>query len=321
MSDEQVRLHFQVIRQRIAALRKKTAAEWEDIDAALEDLYVLYEELQTSLEAASVVEEGILQQNQQLAEQYHYYYDLFQSAPIAYLVIDENGLILDANQAIAQLLHVPQRYLVGKPLSVYVAEHDRPNFRARLNQLSRSSSLQAWQMTFCPRENPPFAVELHVAPVRSATGLIEYLQVGIYTPRPITPPPHSLIPQSLDGLRVLVVDDEPDVCEFITATLESQGIGVRAVTSVAAALEELERFRPDVLVSDIRMPGRDGYDLIRQIRTLEAEQGKHIPAAAITAYLEEDREKALDAGFEMHLHKLAQPIELVEMVAQLAGRL
>jgi CheY-like chemotaxis protein len=75
-----------------------------------------------------------------------------------------------------------------------------------------------------------------------------------------------------------------------------------------------------VLVSDIRMPGEDGYRLIERIRALEAKRGGHLPAAAITAYLDEDREKALSAGFEGHLHKLAQPIELVQMVAQLAGR-
>ena len=68
------------------------------------------------------------------------------------------------------------------------------------------------------------------------------------------------------------------------------------------------------------MPNEDGYSLIRQVRELEAQQGWHLPAAALTAYLLEDRDKALAAGFEAHLHKLAQPIELVELVAQLAGR-
>lgn len=128
------------------------------------------------------------------------------------------------------------------------------------------------------------------------------------------------LPQSLDGLRVLVVDDEADVCEFVVAVLEMYGIGVKAVTSADAALEELERFHPDVLLSDIRMPGKNGYSLIQQIRNRETANTGHIPAAAITAYLEEDREKALDAGFEAHLHKLAQPSEWVELVARLSGR-
>lgn len=126
--------------------------------------------------------------------------------------------------------------------------------------------------------------------------------------------------QSLSGLRVLVVDDDIDAREFITAVLESYNAIVRTVATANAALEELERFRPDVLLSDIQMPDGDGYSLIRQIRALEATQGHHIPAAAITAYWSEDRETALKAGFEAHLHKLARPHEWAELVAQLAGR-
>ncbi len=128
------------------------------------------------------------------------------------------------------------------------------------------------------------------------------------------------LPSSLDGLQVLIVDDEADAREFISAVLESHGMRVTTVATAAAALEVLEQFRPDVLVSDIRMPDENGYSLIRKIRELEAEKGWHIPAAALTAYLAEDREKAISAGFESHLHKLAQPKELIEMVARLAGR-
>lgn len=125
---------------------------------------------------------------------------------------------------------------------------------------------------------------------------------------------------SLDGLRVLVVDDEADIREFITVVLESHGMSVKAVANAAAALEALEPFQPDVLVCDIRMPGGSGYDLIRLLRDLEAKKGGHLPAAAITAYQDEDWEESLKAGFEAHLHKFAQPSEWVEMVAQLAGQ-
>lgn len=132
--------------------------------------------------------------------------------------------------------------------------------------------------------------------------------------------PSLRLPQALDGLQVLIVDDEGDTREFITTLLESYGMSVKAVASAAAALQALSQFRPDVLVSDIRMPGGDGYSLIRQIRDWETKQGGHLPAAAITAYQDEDREKSLKAGYEAHLHKLAQPSEWVEMVAQLAGQ-
>lgn len=128
------------------------------------------------------------------------------------------------------------------------------------------------------------------------------------------------MPPSLDGLRVLVVDDEADIREFITVVLELHRLHVKAVPSTTAALEVLESFRPDVLVCDIRMPGESGYDLIRQIRDWEAKTGGHLPAAAITAYQDEDAEESLKAGFEAHLHKLAQPHQWVAMIAKLAGR-
>ncbi|WP_392436041.1 response regulator [Chlorogloeopsis fritschii PCC 9212] len=121
-------------------------------------------------------------------------------------------------------------------------------------------------------------------------------------------------------MQVLFVDDEADAREFITTVLEQHGILVTAVNSVAEALEVLERSRPDVIISDIRMPDEDGYALIRKVKALEAEKGWQIPTAALTAYLAEDRAKAIKAGFQSHLHKLAEPTELVAMVAQLAGR-
>lgn len=332
MTDEQIPHHFQTIRQQIEALQRADAATWQEIDAALEDLQVIYEQMQTSLEAAEVVGEELFQQKQ-------HYQNLFQFSPIAYLLTDADGLILEANQAIAHLLNVPQIYLVGKPLAVFVAEGDLAAFRTRLNWLSQSIGTQVWQMSLCRRNGEPVAVELHIGIVRNPDGLIETLRIAVYHLSQFQPAvahsteqqtlrelraegkiPVSQLPQSLDGLRVLVVDDEADIREFISTLLEAHGIGVRAVASAAAALDELERFRPDVLLSDIRLPDEDGYRLIQQIRALEAQQGGHLPAAAMTAYQDEDREKSLQAGFEQHLYKLSQPNEWVETIAQLAGR-
>lgn len=348
MSDEQIGRYFQVIGRQIEALKREGKESWVELSAALEDLQIIYEQMQTNLEVFEVTREELLQQNQQLIEGYHHYCDLFQLCPIAYLVTNAYGLILDANQAIAQLLNVPQRYLIGKPLILYVVEEERLDFSLKLNRLSQERGTQVWQMTLCPHNEMPLTVQLHVGTVCGDPGAVEELRIGVQAlgsalgsmdqrfaleaqqlGRDIRElgrqtvkgaSAHSLLSQSLNGLRVLVVDDEADARELLTAVLESYGIGVKAVASAAAALEELERFHPDVLLSDIRMPGGDGYSLIRQIRALEAEQGRHIPAAAVTAYLEEDREKTLTAGFEAHLHKLAQPDEWVEMIAQLAGR-
>lgn len=338
MSDEQVRVHFEAIRKEIEALQLENGKAWDEIEAALQDLLVIHEQMQTSVEVSEIVQEELFQQNQQLAERYQHYLELFQLSPIAYLVTDTQGLILEANQAIAHLLNMPQLYLIGKPLAVYVADSDRSHFRTQLNRLAQNTETTVWQINLSPRDQQPIAAECYVRVARDPNGLIENLKIGVYavdrspaiaphTPQPIPEQiptetvSRSPLPQSLDGLRVLVVDDEADVREFITAILEPYGVGVKAVASAAAALDELEQFRPDVLVSDIRMPGEDGYRLIQRIREWEADRGIHLPAAAITAYLDEDREKAIRAGFEAYLHKLAQPTELVELVAQLAGRM
>ena len=126
---------------------------------------------------------------------------------------------------------------------------------------------------------------------------------------------------NLSGLRVLIVDDEIDTREFLVTALEQYGAEVTAAASVGEAMRLLERLKPDVLLSDISMPGEDGYALIRQIRALAPEQSGLVPAAALTAYArEEDRILALKAGFQMHVAKPIEPMHLVTVVAKLAGR-
>lgn len=126
---------------------------------------------------------------------------------------------------------------------------------------------------------------------------------------------------ALDGLRVLVVDDEADARELLRAILERCGAEVTVVATVEAALEALDRSAPDVLVSDIGMTGQNGYDLIRKVRALAPDGGGRIPALALTAYAKlEDRERALSAGYQQHLAKPIEPAELAATVATLAGR-
>jgi signal transduction histidine kinase len=125
----------------------------------------------------------------------------------------------------------------------------------------------------------------------------------------------------LRGLCVLVVEDEEDTRELLITALEQCGAQVIAVSSVADALEQLDERPPDVLVSDLAMPGEDGYALIRKVRARPAERGGRVPAAALTAYARaEDRVRSLAAGFQMHVPKPIDPADLVSMVAALAGR-
>ncbi|PIG91788.1 ATP-binding protein [Gloeocapsopsis sp. IPPAS B-1203] len=125
-------------------------------------------------------------------------------------------------------------------------------------------------------------------------------------------------PPRLNGLRVLIADDEPDARQWISVVLDEAGAEVIAVASVAEALTALAQ-RPDVLVSDIGMPGEDGYTLMRKIRELGPEMGGTIPAVALTGYArEEDYTKALAAGFQLHVAKPIRAAELIAVVASLA---
>src|SRR5439155_23162701 len=106
----------------------------------------------------------------------------------------------------------------------------------------------------------------------------------------------------LDGVKVLVVDDEESAREMIAAVLTQCGAVPTAVASASAAIMELERMEPDVLVSDIGMPGENGYELIGKIRMRSADRGGDLPAVALTAYARtEDRMRALAAGFQTHV--------------------
>jgi len=125
----------------------------------------------------------------------------------------------------------------------------------------------------------------------------------------------------LDGVRVLVVEDEADARHLLAAVLQKRGARVFMASSGAEALEMLERDRPDVLLSDIALQDQDGYELIRKVRALSAERGGRIPAAALTGYGRlEDRMRALSAGFQLHAAKPVEPAELIAVVASLAGK-
>jgi PAS domain S-box-containing protein len=157
-----------------------------------------------------------------------------------------------------------------------------------------------------------FTVLLPVAPVYQSIGQEERVH-----PAARDTLPAYECPERLDRVRVLAVDDEPDTRELLKAGLGQCGAEVIAVGSAAEALEAIAAAVPDLLISDIGMPEEDGYDLIRQVRELPAENGGKIPAIALTAYARvEDRMQALRAGYQMHVPK---PVELAELVAVAAS--
>src|SRR5262245_27107515 len=128
-------------------------------------------------------------------------------------------------------------------------------------------------------------------------------------------------PPSLEGVRALFVDDEADARELITMMLAERGVEVRTAVSAIEALTACDEWRPDILISDIGMPGEDGYALMKKLRAREKLRGGHIPAIALTAYARrEDRLRALSAGYERHVTKPVEPFELLAVVASLANQ-
>jgi CheY-like chemotaxis protein len=125
----------------------------------------------------------------------------------------------------------------------------------------------------------------------------------------------------LEGLNLLVVEDEPDARELISTIFRVHKAEVRGVASPEEAMNLLGEWTPDVLVSDIEMPGEDGYSLIRKIRASEANRGTRMPAVALTAHARvDDRMRALSAGYDAHVAKPVEPAELVMVIASLARR-
>jgi two-component system, OmpR family, response regulator len=117
----------------------------------------------------------------------------------------------------------------------------------------------------------------------------------------------------LNGLRLLIVDDDPDARELLTVFFSWEGVDVITAASASEALEELLRFQPDILISDIRLPDEDGYSLLVKVRNLATDQGGKIPAIALTADVSEEyRTRALTAGFDSYISK---PIDLDELTS------
>ncbi|HSK70589.1 MAG TPA: ATP-binding protein, partial [Pyrinomonadaceae bacterium] len=122
----------------------------------------------------------------------------------------------------------------------------------------------------------------------------------------------------LNGIKVLAVDDEPDARGLLTVVLEQCGADVKTCGSASEALKLLKKYKPDILISDIGMPGEDGYSLIKKVREMETGNERRIPAVALTAFARvEDRLQALSAGYNMHVPKPVEPAELALVIASL----
>jgi PAS domain S-box-containing protein len=141
-------------------------------------------------------------------------------------------------------------------------------------------------------------------------------------PRVAQGEPLGYEPPNLDGITVLVVDDDSDARDVIARILRDGRASVTTAASAAEALEILREAKPALLISDIGMPAEDGYELIRKVRALPVESGGRVPAVALTAFARsEDRQRALLAGYQLHVAKPVEPSELLTVCASLVGRI
>jgi len=172
-------------------------------------------------------------------------------------------------------------------------------------------------------------VELHGGTVsaqsdgvtKGATFTVTFPLMADRTPVTVSHTPEIIDTYSLDGLKVLLVDDEPEARQIISTVITRTGAEVKSCKSAHEALAKLSEWKPDVILSDIAMPEQDGYSFIRQVRSLPRDKGGDTPAAALTAYARDiDRRQALAAGYQMHIAKPIGASQLVTLIARLAGR-
>lgn len=159
-----------------------------------------------------------------------------------------------------------------------------------------------------------FKIRLPLAIASAALAAVDPGRSSVATPLEL---PTVVDAPGLDGIRILIIDDEADARDMLRVGLERCGAEVTTAASAQDALDTLRVWRPDVLVSDIGMPGEDGYGLIKNVRALPAEQGGDVPAIALTGYVRvEERMRALAAGYQMFVPK---PVEINELRAVIFG--
>jgi PAS domain S-box-containing protein len=169
-----------------------------------------------------------------------------------------------------------------------------------------------------PEKGATFTVDLPLAPSEVAAESVANMDIFSAASRNRKPTEYGLDPCALDGINVLIVEDEADTRDLLTTILQECGANVAAVASARDAITFMQHNLPNVVLSDIGMSGENGYDLIKEIRALPPEKGGNIPAVALTAYAgASDRRRALIAGFHVHLAKPVEPDELLAVIGSL----
>ena len=281
------------------------------------------------------------------------YRELFDLALGAYLLTCRSGVIRDLNTSASNLLGVAPRFAHGKPLAAFVDAADTRTFRravesarcgraAEVNvHLKPRGSERAWRSLLAtpiergteilwvardprqPLEQPGTRAARDALEVRVGLEVtLPRLTTGASEPaRPALPSPPAPSPTArarLDGVRVLVVDDDEDMRGLLSALLRQHGASTTAAASVDAALLAFDACPPDVVVSDIGMPGRSGLELARALRAKSSPRARLIAVSGFTS--PDEVARALAAGFDMHLAKPVEAAELVGVVRDVTTR-
>ncbi len=178
--------HILIIRSFVESLRghiiqtvpqQELSKGLEDISISLDNLQLLEEQIQSSIEVMELIQEELISHSDYLAQKHHHYYDVFNLAPDAYLLADSEGVIVEANLRAVCLFKTLQQYLIGKPLVNFIPVKEHSIFRSLLKNLVCAKSVQEWEFSIQPRSGKLFDATLLVAPVRDISGKLESLRI------------------------------------------------------------------------------------------------------------------------------------------------
>lgn len=244
--------------------------------------------------------------------------NLFDALRDPIVIVDGGRSIAHVNPAAAALLGWSRAELEGRPIDDVLDLPESDVVRASVRAHTKDGGAFVADAVFSPvatSGGPMTAVTIRNAsardiPARSAPFTSDASEVRE------TRKPASARTSALRGLRILVVEDEAEARELIEIVLTTNGATVCVAASAEDALSQLSAFRPDVLLSDIGMPGHDGYWLVERVR----ETNPDLPAVALTAFTRrEDVAKVLGSGFDEHVAKPVDPKVLVDRIASICA--
>lgn len=350
-----LRARREELRGRLADAREVTVDLLRQVIA---DLQATEEEVLRADEAAREKSERMSSVRHELEAEVARHRDHFMRSPDPTVITDASGVVREANAAATSLFQLPPQLVAGRALFAFMAGPEAGAIRRALADLENGGVVRTVRLHVRRRnDGPAIPIVMNATAAREGTGVIRDVR---WTLRELGAIPGAeevarleaivarqaklidelaarssssteaaeVSPSTFDvadladltGIRVLVVEDDAEAREVLSSVIADCGAIVFEAEGASEALALVERERPDVLVSDIGLPGRDGYELLRAVRALGADRGGDVPAIALTGYAAiEDSRDALRAGYQVHVAKPIDPALLTHAVANVAG--